>query len=460
MKNPILVPEIRDLLKRKRYKIIKSFLDDQHPKEIAEYLGMLQPEEIWKILDLVDQYQRAEIFTYFDIDDQSRLAAPDFRRNIKELLLNMSHDDRADMFQHLDRDMVNRLLLLMPPKERADIINLTGYREETCGAIMTTDFATLLEDDSVERAIKKIRRDAPGKETIYYIYVTDVEGMLKGFVSLRKLILSRPKQKVKNIMRREIIYAYVDDDQEDASSLIEEYDLLALPVVDSDGRLAGIITYDDAIDIIRDEHTEDMEKFMAISGGVEEAGYLEVSPYTHFKKRVGWVIVLAAMQFISGLIIQGFSDTLQNFIILAYYMPLLNSTGGNTGSQSATMVIRALALNELTFRDVLRVMKKELVVSLLISVCVGVLIFLRVFVFPGSHAEAPAGISIVRIAYMLSLALSVQVVWATILGAMVPLVATRFKIDPAVVSSPAISTLVDVGGIAIYFATAKLILGI
>jgi magnesium transporter len=460
MKNPILVPEFRDLIKRKKFKIIKSFLDDQHPKEIAEYLGFLEPDEIWKILNLVDEYIGAEIFVYLDIDVQVRMMSGAFRNNIRKLLQQMSHDDRADLFQHIDREIVNRLLLLLPPKDRADIINLTSYRKETCGAMMTTDFATLLEDDSVEVAIKKIRKDAPGKETIYYIYVTDGAGMLVGFVSLRKLILSRPKQKVRNIMKRDVIYAHVDDDQENAANMIEDYDLIALPIVDEEGKIAGIITYDDAIDIIREEQTEDMEKLMAISGGPEQESYLNVSSYTHFKKRVSWVIILAMMQFVSGFIIQGFTETLQNFIILAYYMPLLNSTGGNTGSQSATMVIRALALNELTFRDMFKVVKKELVVSLMISASVGLMVFLRVFVFTSGGGDIPAGLTVARVAYMLAAALSIQVIWATILGALVPLVATRFRIDPAVVSSPAIATLVDIGGIAIYFTTAKIILGI
>ncbi len=460
MKNPILVPELKDLLKRKRFKVIKSFFEDQHPRDSAEFIGFLQPEEIWKILGLLDKYTASEIFGYLDIDVQVSMASGKFKANLKTLVQEMSHDDRAYLFQHLDREVVNRLLLLLPAKDRADVIRLTSYREETCGAIMTTDYATLLITDTAEAAVRKIRRDAPGKETIYYIYVTDPRGVLLGIVSLRKLILAKPREPVGNLMKGDAIYALVDDDQEKAAHLIDEYDLLALPVVDAEHRIVGIITYDDAIDIIREEQTEDMEKLMAISGGPEEDEYLEVPVWVHFRKRVGWVVVLAALQFISGMIIEGFRETLQYLIILAYYMPLLNSAGGNTGSQSATMVIRAIALNQLSAKDIFHVIKKEFAVSLMIGLSVGTLVFARVMLAPTGHEGIPPQLWIGKIALMISLALAVQVIWATVLGALIPMAANRFKIDPAVVSSPAIATLVDIGGIAIYFATAKFMLGV
>jgi len=460
VKNPILAPELKDLLKRKRYRVIKSFLEDQHPRENAEYLGYLEPEEIWKILGQVDKYTASEIFGYLDIDVQVAMASGKFKKNLKTLVQEMSHDDRAYLFQHLDKELVDRLLLLLPSKDRADVIKLTSYREDTCGAIMTTDYATLLETDTAGTAVRKIRRDAPGKETVYYIYVTDERGVLIGIVSLRKLILAKPKELVRNLMKGDVIFALVDDDQEKAARLIDEYDLLALPVVDQNNRLAGIITYDDAIDIIREEQTEDMEKLMAITGGAEDETYLEVPVWVHFRKRVGWVVVLAALQFISGMIIEGFRDTLQYLIILAYYMPLMNSAGGNTGSQSATMVIRAIALGQLTSHDIINVIKKEFIVSLMIGVSVGLLVFGRVMLAPTGHAGIPPEIWIGKIALMISMALAVQVIWATVLGALIPVVANKVKIDPAVVSSPAIATFVDIGGIAIYFTTAKLVLGI
>ncbi len=459
MKNPILVPEIRGLLKKKRFSILKSFLDDHHEKEIAEYLGMLRPQEIWKVLELVDIYRRAEIFSYLDMDIQVEMISRSLRKNALELLMGMSHDDRADLFQHLEKEVADRLLPMLPAGERSDVIRLTSYAEETAGAIMTTDYATLLEDDTVEGAIRKIRKEAPSKETIYYLYVTNEAGRLIGFVSLRNLILAKPKRRVGEVMKRDVIYIFVDDDQEKAAQMIEEYDLIALPVVDPNERLVGIITHDDALDIIREEETEDLEKLMAISGGVEEKSYLDVPAFIHFKKRVFWVIVLGMLGLVAGIIIQKFKYILESLIILTFYMPLLNAAGGNTGSQSATVVLRAIALKELFPRDILSVIKKEFIVSALLCICLGLITYFRVLFFT-SESIIPSTFSLGNIAIVISLALSIQVVWATLFGAVIPIIATKLRIDPALVSNPALTTLVDIIGISIYFAVAMLVLGI
>lgn len=367
---------------KKKFNVLKSFLEESHPKEIAEYLGLMNPDEIWRLLNQVNIYIRTDIFKYLDIDVQAEMVAGSMRKNVTELLSEMSPDDRADLFQHLEKNVADRLLLYLPIPERTDIIKLTSYRVETAGAIMTTDCATLNENLTVEEAIRKIRREAPSKETIYYIYIIDNEEKLIGFISLQKLILARPRQKIKNIMKKDIIYAYTDDDQENTAQLIEEYDLIALPIVDRSERLAGIVTYDDAIDIIRDEETEDLEKLMAISGGVEEKSYLEVPAFVHFKKRAFWVIILAFFGLLTGLIVEAFQDTLQALIILTFYIPLLNAAGGNTGSQSATVVLRSLTLNELYPRDIIKVIKKEFAISFLLSICLGIMTFFAFIYFP------------------------------------------------------------------------------
>jgi len=458
MKNPILVPELRELLKKKKFAILKSFLEESHPKEIAEYLGMMRAEEIWRLLNQVDIYLRSDIFQYIDIDVQVEMVSGSMKKNVAELLTEMPPDDRADLFQHLQKNVADRLLLYLPIPERTDIIKLTSYREETAGAIMTTDCATLNENLTVEEAIRKIRKEAPSKETIYYIYVISDEEKLIGFVSLQKLILSRPRQKIGKIMKKEVIYAYTDDDQENTAQMIEEYDLIALPIVDRSERLAGIVTYDDAIDIIRDEETEDLEKLMAISGGVEEKSYLEVPAFVHFKKRAFWVIILAFFGLLTGLIVEAFQETLQALIILTFYIPLLNAAGGNTGSQSATVVLRSLTLNELDPGDLLKVLKKEFLISLGLSICLGLITFGRVYFFPG--AGIPEAFTLMNVSLVIGISLTLQVLWSTIFGALIPLLATRLKVDPAVVSSPLLTTFVDMGGIVIYFTMAKLILGI
>ena len=458
MKNPILIPELRELLKNKKYKILKSFLEEGHPKEIAEYLNMLTPAEIWQLLDLLDIYRKEDIFGYFEMDLQIELILANLGKKTAELLKQMSPDNRADLFQNLEKDMADKLLILLPIPERANILKLTSYSEETAGAIMTTDYVVLNENDSVEKSIKKIRKEAPAKETIYYLYVVNDQEELIGFVSLRKLIVSPPRKKIKNLMEKNIIKGQVADDQEKIASLISEYDLLALPIIDKNNKLSGIITHDDAIDIIREEHTEDMEKLMAISGGVEEKSYLEVPAYVHFKKRAFWVIILGLFGLLTGLIIENFQNTLQTLIILSFYMPLLNAAGGNTGSQSATVVLRSLTLKELKPQDILKVIRKEFMISFFLSICLGAITFARVY-FPGSNS-LPAEFSIFNVSLVISISLTLQVLWSTIFGATIPILATKVKLDPAVVSSPLLTTFVDMGGIIIYFTTAKLILGI
>jgi len=251
----------------------------------------------------------------------------------------------------------------------------------------------------------------------------------------------------------------VTDDQESATNLINRYDLLAIPVVNSERKMLGIITYDDAIDIMREEQTEDMERLMAISGPVEEKPYLDISIMTHFKKRVVWVIILGFFGILTGMIIQGYQKTLESLIILAFYMPLLNAAGGNTGSQSATVVLRSLALNQLQPQDFLKVLRKEFVVSSLLALCLGLITFLRVHLLTNPSQIAP-GFTLLSIAFVIGLALAIQVVWSTLFGAIIPIIATRIRIDPAVFSSPALATIVDMGGVVIYFTMAKLILHI
>lgn len=459
MVNSLLVPEFRDLLKRKKFDFLREFIGEIHAKEAAELLAPLTPGDIWKILNLVDEHKRAEVFAYLDMDVQVDMISAGLKRHVLDLLTPMSKDDRADLFLHLDKNVADKLLTYLPARERTDVLHLTSYEDGTAGALMTSDFVALHEKDSVAEAVKKIRKTAPGKETVYYTYVLDAEGVLIGFVSLRKLILSKPQVKVREIMKSDIVVVEATEDQEKASNLINRYDLIAIPVVNSEHKMLGIITYDDAIDIIREEQTEDMERLMAISGPVEEKPYLDIGILTHFKKRVLWVIILGFFGILTGMIIQGYQRTLESLIILTFYMPLLNAAGGNTGSQSATVVLRSLALGELSPPDIFRVLRKEFFVSMLLALCLGAITFFRVHLLT-DPSQIGGHFSLLSVATVIGLALSVQVVWSTIFGAIIPIIATKLKIDPAVFSSPALTTIVDMGGIVIYFTTARLILGI
>jgi magnesium transporter len=258
-------------------------------------------------------------------------------------------------------------------------------------------------------------------------------------------------------MYSDFIFARVDDDQEDAARKIQKYDLLALPVVDEQDALVGIITQDDAIDIITQEHTEDMEKFMAIAGTHEDAVYMKTTVWGHFRNRYPWVIALAILGLVSGFIVQHFEGLLMEFTILAMFMPMLADAGGNTGSQSATLVVRALALREVSPKDVFRILAREFRVALLLAVLLGIMAFGRVFLFGGGSSISDSS-SMVRIAFAISLALGLQVITSTMIGALLPLGAARMKWDPAVVASPALTTIVDITGLLIYFTIVKLMM--
>lgn len=438
---------------------IREFCKETHPASVAELLSPLQPDVAWNILHMLDVDDRAEVFSHIPLDQQVVLATGENRQAMADLLEEMAADERADLVQQLDEKVREEILPLVVKAEREDIRKLLSYAEGTAGSVMTTDYATIRPELTISAALDQLRRQAPGRETIYYIYVVDAKQHLLGVVSLKDLILGRPGDQIEQIMNPDLITVQLGDDQEHVAREIEKYDLIAIPVTDPSGALVGIITHDDAIDILRQEQQEDVEKFMAISGRHATGEYLRTSAWFHFKKRVVWVVVLAIIGLLSGLIIQTFEDVLAQLVILTAFMPMLADTGGNTGSQSATMVVRALALKEIRPSDVFKVVFKELRVAVMLAAVLAVVAFGRVMLI-GGGSHIPEGFTLVRIGAAIATALSIQVISATLIGALLPLAASRLKQDPAVVASPALTTCVDISGLMIYFTTAKLMLGI
>jgi len=458
-KNPLLVPELRELLAAEDHTTLRDFCQETHPAAVAELIAALSHEEAWAVLRHAEPVLRAEIFSHLDEETQVEMVASLSRGEVARLLADMPPDDRADLFKRLPEDRREAVLPAMAHAEREDIRRLAAYQEGTAGAVMTSDYATLDPGLTASQAIERLRDVAPDRETIYYAYVIDERRRLLGFVSLKDLIVARRDAKVADIMHSEVVYARVDDDQEDAARTIRKYDLIALPVLDSADVLVGIITHDDAIDIIIQEHTEDMEKFMAIAGSHEDAVYMRTGVWGHFKNRALWVVGLAVLGLVSGFIVQSFEGLLLQFAVLAAFMPMLADTGGNTGSQSATLVVRALALREVGPRDILRILAKEVRVAMLLALLLGTIAFARVLVF-GGGSSIPDGVSLNTIGLAIAIALGLQVITSTLIGALLPLGAARMKWDPAVVASPALTTIVDITGLLIYFTTAKVLLGL
>jgi magnesium transporter len=423
--------------------------------EVAEILEAIDETYLFNILDCFTLEQQALIFSEFPMVKQLNLFKTVSKKRFAQIFENMPSENRADFFQHLTQEEQSSLLPYLSKKVREDVIKLSAYPPETAGGIMSTDFATVESQMTCAEAIEKVRRDAPSKKTVYYVYVVDSNQRLQGFITLKDLIMAEPYTKVENALHRDFVFAFVDEDREKVAQLIERYDLVAIPILNRENQLVGIVTHDEAIDVIRAEHSEDMQKFMGIVQANEEFDYLGTSTFKHFKKRVVWIVSLAAVGIISGIIIHRYENALEKLLILALYMPMVADTGGNAGSQAATVVVRALALGQITVLNWFKILWKEAKISLLLAVCLGLLAYGKVL-FLSWETDIPSDYSLPVIAFMISLALALQVVSATVIGAGLPLLVKRFGGDPAVAASPAITTVVDITGLLIYFGTATI----
>ena len=452
--------EIEEVLRSKDSVLFRRLCATAHPAAIAEALLQQEdPHEIWEILANAPAEPRAEVFSHLPEDTQLEIVESIPRPAIANLMREMSPDDRADLYKQLPQAVQEAVLPGMAQAEREDIRRLSAYKEGTVGAIMTSDYATLEPVFTAAQAVEHLRLAAPDRETIYYAYVVDKQRKLIGFLALKDLILAQSGESVQDIMQRDFIYARVDEDQEAAARRLQKYDLIALPVVDEAGTLVGIVTHDDAFDVLVQEQQEDLEKLFAIGGSHEAGIYLRKSPWEHFRSRVLWVIGLAGLGLLAGQVVQNAEEFLTAVPILMIFMPMLAATGGNTGSQATTLVIRALAVDEIRPKDVLRVLWKELRVGLMLSGILAVTAFSRVMIQSGGREQALDGPSLGLVGTTIAVALALQVVSSTLLGAMLPLIAARFKVDPAVVASPSLTTLVDITGLLIYFAVAAAMLG-
>ncbi len=416
----------------------KDFLSKKPTDEIISYLNLLKLDDKGRILSEFDLEKILEIFQAME---KSKFAS---------IYKNISSDVRADIYKELSLEEQTEFLPFLDKKIREDVIVLSSYPSETAGGIMTTDFATILLDMTAEQALAKLRSDAPSNKMIYYLYVVNDSMKMQGLLTLKDLLFSDPKSKIKEIINELFIYAQVNEDQESVAKKIAKYDLVAIPVLNSYQQLVGIVHHDDAMDIIRAEQTEDMEKFMGIVPTDDSLGYMDTSILYHFKKRVWWIIGLAAIGLISGVIVHKYKDTLEGLMILALYMPMMAATGGNSGSQSATVVIRALALGEIRDTQWVKIILKETRISVLLSCCVAMLVFLNI-AFLSTHIEIPSHLSYYSVGFFIALAIAFQVITSAMIGTGLPLIVKRFGGDPAVAASPAITTLVDITGLLIYF---------
>jgi len=438
----LISPEIKEILSLpNKTEQIRGIFSDFHPRDIFILCQNLEPQENAEIVMALGRPLGIEFFEEFKIKQQREI----FRFFPKEwmghILEEMAPDERADFIKALPKDRADELLPLVAQVERNDIKKLIEYEEGTAGSILTTEYAFIPEDITVKQALEKLKLQAFDRETIYSIYVTDKDRHLLGFVSLKDLFVSSAERIIKDIMRPNVISSLVTDDRELVAKKLSDYDLLAIPVVDNDNKLIGIVTVDDVVDVIVQESTEDIYKYGAAGECID---YMGSNPGFIAKHRILWLLVLVAMGFFSGMIMEQYAAQLQAVVALAFFIPLLCDSGGNAGTQSSTVVIRGLATGEIKMQDIFKVFRKELLTGLIVGLAMGILAAARaIFMNKSPLLGLTVGIAMI-----------VTVVIATTLGAMLPLLFKKMKLDPALMSGPFITSIVDIVSLFVYLQIA------
>ena len=443
----LVLPDIRDLLKSGSPEALSTALAPFHSADLADLLEELEDEEAIKLLHSLAPSEGVEAFEQLEDPVQVRLFQTIGAERMAKLVALMAADDRADLINNLPQDLVAGLLAQLPPAEAKDVATLSNYTEETAGAIMTSDFVRLSPDMSAAEAIERVRKQASSKETIFALYVLDEEGCLVGVASLSNLILAEPEVKVRELMYPNPIALPVDTDQERVAERLRHYDFLAFPIVDAAGRMVGIVTHDDAFDVVQEEQTEDVQKMAAVEP--LEQPYSDTPVLTLVRKRAVWLMVLLGAGLVAGGVLEFFHEELAAYIALTSFLPLIIAAGGNTGGQSATLVIRAMAVGDVASADWLRIAIRELVSGLLLGLLLGILGYGTAHVLGQGAVATTVGLTLVGIVTMGSL-----------LGSLLPLLLAKLKVDPAITSAPLIAGLIDILGIVLYFVIAKAILNI
>ena len=426
---------------------IREFLATQHPADLAAQIGEWPIDHALAVLALLPIQRQADLFGYLEPDEQLELTERLPEEHLARLFTAMNADERADLFAELPVVTQQVLLQRLKREEREDIRSLVAYEDETAGAIMTTDFVSLKSEMTVREAIEALRAQAPDSETIYRAYVVDEHEHLLGAMRLQNLIFARPDRKVVELIEANALAVHVDDDQEEVVRQIAKYDVLAVPVVDGENRLLGIITYDDAMDIAEDEATEDIHRVGAV-GDLDDS-VRDAPLFMMYRKRIVWLVLLVFGALFSSGGIAYFEDTIAAYVALVFFLPMLIGSAGNAGSQAATLMVRALAIGDVEMKDWGVMLGKELLVALALG---------------GTMALAVSGIGIFRggadVALVVALTMLIVVVFGSLIGMSLPFLLQRLKVDPATASAPLVATIADGGGVLIYFAMATALLGL
>lgn len=443
--------EVRNLIRDRKAIQLRSYLTEMYDADIAELMDDLNDKVLALLLfRMLPKVKAVEVFSFLSIDNQRQIINAIGDDDLPYLVDNIFFDDVIDMIEEMPAEFVNRVLINIPPEKRKLVNQFLNYPEDSAGGLMTIEYVRLTEFMTVGEALDHVREIGLKKETIYTCYITTIHERLIGIVSLRALVTEDPNAKIVDIMEKDVIVVYTHDDQEIVAEKFKRYDLLAIPVVDNQGRLTGIITVDDIIDVMEQEATEDFQIMAAMTPSEEE--YLATNVFVLAKNRVIWLLVLLISATFTGSIMKNFSDTLEALILLGMFIPMLMDTGGNAGSQSSTLIIRGLATGDIKLSDAFRVLKKEFLISLICGVILSAVNFARIIIF---EPQVP-----ILIALTVSVTLISTVIMAKVIGGLLPIAAKKLKLDPAIMAGPLITTIVDALSLIIYFNIAQAVLHI
>ncbi len=443
--------ELYQLLNQGNFSALRRELDERNEVDIADFLEELEPDQMVKVFRVLPKDISADVFSYMEPENQQQVVEHITDREVGRLIDDLFLDDVVDFLEEVPANIVTRVLKVATPDMRKTINTFLNYPEDSAGSIMTNEMIALHDSLTVGQAIEYIRNTGENKVSIYAIYVIDSKRHLKGTIELADLIYNKPEVLISDIMDddKQLIYVGTLDDQEEVADVVTKYDLLAVPVVDKETRLVGIVTVDDVVDILQEEATEDMEKMAAIVS--TEKPYFKTGIFATYKSRIPWLLFLMISATFTGAIITHFEEALSTYIVLTAYIPMLMDTGGNAGSQSSVSIIRALSLGDVEFKDIFKALWKEIRVAVLAGITLSVCNFAKLMLFDKVTMS---------VALVVCSTLVVVVLIAKLLGCTLPMLADKIGLDPAVMASPLITTVVDAISLFTYFKIATWVLGI
>ncbi|HIT71793.1 MAG TPA: magnesium transporter [Candidatus Scatovivens faecipullorum] len=434
-----IVEEIRNLIENKKINKLHDYLETINSADLPSILDEFDEENTIMIYRLLSKGKAAEVFVDLDPDDKEKLIGYLTDTEIKNVMNEIYMDEAVDLIEEMPSNVVKRILANTKPQNRKIINELLKYPDDTAGSMMTTEFIDLKENMTVKQAFEFIKEKGLKKETVYNCYVLSIDRKLLGVIDIKALLIADRNMLVQDIMDTNVIKAYTLEDQEEVAKLFDRYDCIAVPVVDKEERLVGIITIDDAIDVMQEETLEDFEKMAAIAPA--ETSYFKTSVFKHAKNRIVWLFILMISAMVTGAIIENFETAISSLPLLVAFIPMIMGTGGNCGSQSSTLIIRGLAMDEICTKDLFKAMWKEFRVALLVGLTLGIVNTARIVI---QYQD-------IKIAVVVSVTLMFTVIIAKLLGCMLPIAAKKLKLDPAIMASPLLTTIVDTVSVLLFF---------